>query len=136
MVDMGVWQDLRCTVGRCFYEMSLCMPDGWLVLYKSLSIIEVGSDSDCHSRREKKHRSLHILLVCQLKTRLVTFITLIVMFLMSTLLHYEILEGRDCVFSPLWQWLAHGRHSYLLTESLNGSLNSSGPGYPCIWLCL
>lgn len=35
VVDLGVWQDPRCTVGRCFQEMSLCVPAGWLVLYKS-----------------------------------------------------------------------------------------------------
>lgn len=34
----------------------------------------------------------------------------------------KILEGRDCVCSPLRQWLADGRHSCLLIEWLNGPL--------------
>lgn len=80
VVVWGVWQDkelkpiscqcdsdYRCPTGRCVFEMPLCLPDGWSVLWKDLTSQELRGGSDCHSR-EWKPRSLHLTFICRLET--------------------------------------------------------------------
>lgn len=96
--------------------------------------VSQGSGSGCHSRQKWNLESARSPCVSVEAWTCYVSCSCSYVFLMSTCYTVRFLRA-GTVSVPHCGNGWHIPHSYLLME-LNDSLNSSGPGYPCLWLCL